>query len=67
MVLILENENEAFLKAVKAMAKAFNVKITAKKQNWQDEYKELLKDYKAGKIKSFKSAREAFKDAKLIK
>lgn len=75
MVLILENENEAFLKALKAMAKAFNVKITTKEQNLQNEkeliihkkrienYKKDLKSLENGTLKLF-SIDEAFENVR---
>ena len=32
------------------------------KKNWNDEYKELIKDYKANKIKSYKDAKKMHQD-----
>ncbi|WP_455939665.1 hypothetical protein [Helicobacter fennelliae] len=71
----LENASDELVKAFKSMAKASGAKLkvqtspqknSEQKDSWQNEYKKLIKDYKAGKIKAHKNTKEAFEEAGLL-
>ena len=61
----IENANKNIISALRAVLKTqpeLKFKIKEIKENWNDEYKELIKDYKANKIKSYKDAKKMHQD-----
>ncbi len=66
MTLIIENVKDEFIPAFKGLAKSINATITTKKPDkankWQEQSKQMIRDYKAGKIKGFKSIQDLRED-----
>lgn len=63
--IMITTQNADLIKAFKSMAKASGATIKIK-YSPKIEYNQTMKDYKSGKIKAHKSAKEAFKEAKII-
>lgn len=61
VTLTLENENQDFLKAIKAMAKAVNIKLKIQK-NQTSILEESIKQVENGEVEHYKSL-EDFKKA----
>lgn len=68
MTLTIKNVEPRFLPTFKAFSKCFNAKVEAKKtreeiiSEWEKEDEQFIKDYKAGKAKVYKSAKEMHED-----
>ena len=68
MTIVAQNVKSEFLPALKALFKAMNAKVKVKKSDeeiakeWQDEVDEVIRDYKAGKIKGYTDVREMHRD-----
>lgn len=68
MTLTIKNVEPRFLPTFKAFSKCFNAKVEAKKSKseivteWIKEDEQFIKDYKAGKAKVYKSAKEMHED-----
>ncbi|WP_162165547.1 hypothetical protein [Campylobacter fetus] len=61
----IENANKSIINALRAVLKTqpdVKFKIKENKQNWDQEYTKLMKDYKLGKVKSYSSAKEMHMD-----
>ncbi|HDX6286205.1 TPA: hypothetical protein RQJ13_001769 [Campylobacter fetus subsp. venerealis] len=61
----IENANKNIINALRAVLKTqpelkFEIKET--KKSWSDECKELIEDYKANKIKSYKDPKKMHQD-----
>ncbi|MDO7253444.1 hypothetical protein [Helicobacter cappadocius] len=66
MTIIIENASEDLAKVIKGIAKIGNSKCKISKDNkareWKKESEEMIRDYKAGKIKAYDSAKEMHKE-----
>lgn len=68
MTLIIKNVKPDYVAAFKGLAKGVKAKVQMHKtdkeiaQKWEKEAKEAMRDYKAGKLKVYKSAKEMHED-----
>lgn len=68
----LENVDDNIISLIRNAIKIYpNAKMRVSKKKsiadeWNKEVDEMVKDYKAGKLKTFKSAKEAFENAGLV-
>lgn len=68
MTIVAENVKAEFLPALKALFKAMDAKVKVKKTNadkikeWDNEVQEILRDYKAGKIKAYRDVEQMHRD-----
>lgn len=68
MTIVAENVKAEFLPALKALFKAMDAKVKVKKTNadkikeWDKEVQEILRDYKAGKIKGYRDVEQMHRD-----
>ena len=68
MTLTIENVKPEFLPAFKELAKGVNAKLKARRSDkeiaaeWQRESEEMMREYRAGRLKAYKSAREMHED-----
>ncbi|PAF41130.1 hypothetical protein [Helicobacter sp. 11S02596-1] len=66
MTLIIENVKDEFVPAFRDLAKSAKSKIKTKRsdkeiaEEWRRESEELMRDYKAGKIKGYDDIDEMF-------
>lgn len=66
MTIVIENASEDLAKAIKAMTKISSAKCKvsqdSKAKQWKKESEEMIRDYKAGKIKAYDSAKVMHKE-----
>lgn len=66
MTIVIENASEDLAKVIKGIAKIGNTKYKVSKDNkakqWKKGSDQMIKDYKAGKIKSYSNAKEMHKE-----
>ena len=68
MTLVIENVKEEFLPAYKGLAKSTQAKLKARRSDkeiaaeWKKESDEMMRDYKAGRLKGFTSIEELRED-----
>ena len=64
MTLVIENVKEEFLPAFKGLAKGVQARLKAKRSDkeiaaeWKKEVGEMMEDYRAGRLKAYKNAKE---------
>lgn len=68
MTLVIENVKEEFLPAYKGLAKSTQAKLKARRSDkeiaaeWKKESDEMMREYKAGRLKGFTSIEELRED-----
>lgn len=68
MTLVIENVKEEFLPAYKGLAKSTQAKLKARRSDkeiaaeWKKESEEMMRDYRAGRLKGFTSIEELKRD-----
>lgn len=68
MTLVIENVKEEFLPAYKGLAKSTQAKLKARRSDkeiadeWKRESEEMMREYKAGRLKGFTSIEELKRD-----
>lgn len=68
MTLVIENVKAEFLPAYKGLAKSTKAKLKARRSDkeiadeWKKESEQMMRDYKAGRLKGFTSIEELRKD-----
>lgn len=68
MTLIIKNVKPNYVAAFKGLAKGINAKVQTQKsdkeiaQEWQKEREEMIAAYKAGKLKTYQTAKEMHED-----
>lgn len=66
MSIVIENASEDLAKAIKAIAKVSSTKCKVSQDNkakrWKKESQQMIRDYKAGKIKAYDSAKAMHKE-----
>lgn len=68
MTLVIENVKEEFLPAYKGLAKSTQAKLKARRSDkeiadeWKREGEEMMKEYKAGRLKAYTNAKAMHED-----
>lgn len=68
MTLVIENVKEEFLPAYKGLAKSTQAKLKTRRSDkeiaaeWKKESEEMMRDYRAGRLKAYTSVKEMHED-----